>query len=68
MSFFKRHPRLWLAVWVLFGLDSLILMINAVFNNGFGTVLFVKGLIGIALAGTMIAYLLPKLRTENAQN
>ncbi|WP_019834169.1 hypothetical protein [Sphingomonas sp. PR090111-T3T-6A] len=68
MSFFKRHPKLWLTVWVIFGLGNLLIAFNAIFDHGFDTAPFVKALIGLTLAGMMSAYLIPEIRTNNAQH
>ena len=66
MTFFKRHPKLWIAVWSVFGLGGLLMAGDAIFGDNFDLQLLVKGLIGTALAGMMIGYLLPELRNNHA--
>ena len=66
MSFFKRHPRFWITIWAVFGLGGLVMAANAVFGAGFDAALLVKGLIGAAVSGIMVSYLLPELRSTNA--
>ncbi len=68
MNFFKRHPRFWLAVWTVFGLGGLVMAYNAVFDHGFDAALLFRGLIGTAVGGLMISYLLPVIRNSNAPN
>jgi hypothetical protein len=68
VSFFKRHPRTWTAVWALFGFGGLIMTYNSFFDDGFNGNLLLEGVISIALAAMMIGYLLPELRKTNAPN
>ena len=66
MSFFKRYPRLWITVWAVFGFGGLIIAWRAIFQHGVDVPLLARGLIGLAVAGTMISYLLPELRKTDA--
>ena len=68
MNFFKRHPKFWIACWTVFGFGGLVMTANAIFGQGFDPELLVKGLIGIAVAGMMIGYLITELRTRNAHD
>jgi hypothetical protein len=66
VSFFKRHPRFWIAIWTVFGFGGLMMSYSALFDHGLEITLLIKGLMGLALAGMMISYLLPEVRKPNA--
>ena len=68
MSFFKKHPRIWIAIWGVFGLGGLAMVAEATFGPSINLALILKGLVGAAIAGMMIRYLVPELRKPNAQN
>ena len=68
MSFFKRHPKFWIAIWSVFGLGGLVMTFNGLFDHGLNAALIVRGVVGVALAGMMIGYLLPEVWKTNAQH
>ena len=68
MSFFKKHPRFWIAIWGVFGFGGLAMIAEAALGPGMNLALIFKGLVGVAVAGMMIRYLVPELRKQNAQN
>lgn len=66
MSFFRRHPRFWIAVWAAFGLGGLVMVFRSVSGGGFDVLLLVKAFVAVALALTMIVSLIPDIRNPNA--
>jgi uncharacterized membrane protein YccC len=68
VSFFKRYPKFWITYWTVFGFGGLVMTANAIFGQVFDPERLVKGLIGIAVAGMMIGYLIPELRIRNAED
>ena len=66
MSFFMRFPRVWIVIWSIFGLGSLVMAFDAISSSGVDATRLTKGLIGIAVALIMIGYITKGVRTKNA--
>ena len=57
-----------MSIWAVFGFGGLVMAANAVLGGSFDPTLLVRGLIGAAVGGMMIGYLLPELRKTNAKD